>query len=51
MIDHIVFITKMVQVMFQETVSQKLLGFTLYVYLYILLNKSLARVYKKYFFI
>ena len=33
-IDHIVFITKMVHVMFQETVSQKLLVCTLYVYLY-----------------
>ena len=32
--DHIVFITKMVYVMFHETVSQTLLVFTLYVYPY-----------------
>ena len=30
-IDHIVFITKMVHVMFHETASRKLLVFTLYV--------------------
>ena len=33
-IDHIVFITKKVHVMFHETVSRKLLVFTLYVYPY-----------------
>ena len=33
-IDHIVFITKMVHVMFHETVSRKLLVSTLYVYPY-----------------
>ena len=32
--DHIVFIAKMVHVMFHETVSRKLLVFTLYVYPY-----------------
>ena len=34
-IEHIVFITKMVHVMFHETVSRKLLVFTLYVYPYL----------------
>ena len=41
-IDHIVFVTKMVHVMFHETVSRKLLVFTLYVYPYMYMSNGVS---------